>query len=170
MYLLEAHSSNSKSDVSCHAEVKNSQNRIDIYFKVDNYFPNICDSFSKDYRENEGLWNFDVCEAFLSFGDSSYLEIQSSPNDSPFAYMIKKPREDFYIPKKLDLIVSNTTYKKRWISTLSISKKDIPGSGSLVGNLFVCLGPKDKRLYFALNINSESNPDFHRPDLFKELL
>ena len=58
---------------------------------------------------------------------------------------------------------------KDWKAVFKIPLSDIPGSGNkLYGNFFSCLG-SDTRSYYALNINSEDAPDFHRPELFVEL-
>ena len=58
---------------------------------------------------------------------------------------------------------------KDWVAIFKIPLSEIPGSGNkLYGNFFSCLG-SDTRSYYALNINTEDTPDFHRPDLFIKL-
>lgn len=170
MHKLKGHSSNNSNDFECFASIKEDQEYIFIDFKIDAYYPNTKDSFTKDYTQNEGLWNFDVCEAFLSFSDERYLEVQSSPLNQPFCYLISKPREVFDIPESLDLTLDNSIEINLWTCSMKLSKSDIPGDGKLIGNLFVCLGDDEERFYFSLNSNLEDTPDFHRPDLFKELL
>lgn len=140
-------------------------------FEINNYIPNQNIDFGSDYKENQGLWDFDVVEVFIKREDSSeYLEVQSSPLNQPFALNIELPREKFYVPEILDLAVSNFTLNNTWKSTITIGLNSIPGnSNKLIGNCFSCLGSAEQREYFALNINTESKPDFHRPELFIEL-
>lgn len=170
MHKLKGHRSNNSNDFECFASIKDVNDNIEISFKIDGYYPNMKDSFTKKIEDNVGLWNFDVCEAFLSFEDSKYLEIQSSPLNQPFSYIVTKPREVFEFPKNLDLNLKNEIEISLWKCVMIINKKSIPGSGELIGNLFVCLGDNEERYYFSLNPNSEDTADFHRPDLFVELL
>lgn len=170
MHKLTGHSSNNSNDFECFASIKEDQDYIYINFKVDGYYPNTKDSFTKDYTQNVGLWNFDVCEAFLSFSDERYLEIQSSPLNQPFSYLVSKPREVYEFPKLLDLTLDNSIDINLWTCSMKLLKANIPGSGKLIGNLFVCLGDDDERYYFSLKPNPDVTADFHRPDLFKELL
>lgn len=170
MHKLKGHSSNNSNDFECFASIREVNNSIEMNFKIEGYYPNTKDSFTKNIKDNIGLWNFDVCEAFLSFEDTKYIEIQSSPLNQPFSYIVSKPREIFEFPKNLDLTLTNEIEINLWNCKMIIDKKSIPGSGKLMGNLFVCLGDDDERYYFALNPNAEDTADFHRPDLFKDLL
>ncbi len=170
MHKLTGHASNEINDFKCFASIFESNEDIVINFRVEGYYPNTKDSFTQNYKDNIGLWNFDVCEAFLSFSDTKYLEVQSSPLNQPFSYLISKPREEFSFPNTLNLSLENSIELNLWTCNMKISKRDIPGSGNLIGNLFICLGDDNERYYFALNPNLEDVPDFHRSDLFKELL
>lgn len=150
---------------------KLTNNSICFDFVIMNYTPNQNIEFSKNYKENWGLWDTDVAEVFIKKDDSSeYLELQSSPLNQPFALMIEVPREKYYSPDKLDFKISNIIKEYEWNSCIEISLDSIPGnSKTIVGNCFVCLGNKDNREYFALNINLDKAPDFHKPELFVEL-
>jgi hypothetical protein len=138
-------------------------------FQVIHYQANTNANFSQDYKENWGLWDFDVVEVFLKREDSqSYLEVQTSPLNQPFALIIEKPRVSFHKPQTLSLQIKNKIENSTWSAQLIIKKEDIPGQGNrLFGNCFACLGTKEKREYFALNINQEDKPDYHRPELFQ---
>lgn len=140
-------------------------------FEVRNYTPHQNKEFGNDYKENWGLWNTDVVEVFIKRNDSQdYLEVQTSPLNQPFGLIIEEPRVKWHIPKVLDLAVSNITLAGIWKSTLSIGLNFIPGtSNHFIGNCFACLGREESREYFALNINTEKTPDFHRPELFVEI-
>ncbi|MCT4641321.1 MAG: hypothetical protein N4A33_03420 [Bacteriovoracaceae bacterium] len=142
---------------------------INLEVKIDKL--NFNPQFSKvDIKKNIGLWDYDVFEAFLTFEDSSYLEIQTSPKDQIFSYLIKSPRKDYDFPNSLELKAQNHFNDGIWTSKMTVSKESIPGNGKLVGNIFCVLGKDTDRSYYALNINTEDEPDFHRPDLFRSLL
>lgn len=167
---LELHKNSAKHhdvDVSWKIE----KDTIHFHFIVSHYKPHQDKKFGTDYQDNWGLWDFDVVEVFLQKDDSeSYLEFQSSPLGQPFALIVEKPREKFHAPKSFNYTVENKVTDKLWESSLTVDLEDIPGSSSrIIGNCFACLGPKESREYFALNINQEDNPDFHRPDLFVDL-
>lgn len=170
MFKLTGHNSNPLNSYECDASIENRGNIYKVSYKIENYKGHTSLDFSKDYKLNEGLWDFDVCEAFLTHEHEHYLEIQSSPLNQTFSYYIESPREKFYLPENLNLKVSNSVNRNSWNCEMIISKKDIPGKGQLKGNLFVVLKEKDQRCYFALNINPEKSADFHKPDLFKKLL
>jgi hypothetical protein len=140
-------------------------------FFINNYNAFTNSQFGQDYKNNWGLWDYDVVEVFIKKEDSdSYLELQTSPLNQKFALIVQIPREKYYSPEKCNFVVSNVVENKQWHATMSIPLDVIPGqSRSLTGNCFACLGAQDKREYFALNINSEDSPDFHRPDLFINL-
>lgn len=126
--------------------------------------------FNPEGFENWNLWNFDVVELFLRRGGEKYLELQTSPLLQKFALMIEKPREVFhpYAPEKIK--VNGLQKNEGFMIEINLHRDEIPGQGKEVfGNVHACLGPPKKRCYFGTNINSESKPDFHRPDLFIKL-
>lgn len=129
---------------------------------------NRADGFGEDYRKNWELWNHDVVEVFLQNPSTGqYLELQCSVDAKPFALMIDKPRVRYWTPLDLILEVNSSISEAVWESEIKVQ---LPWQSSqLRGNIFCCLGPKEQRGYFALNTNKEDTPDFHRPELFKEL-
>lgn len=147
------------------------QDQISFEFKVSNYNPHQNSKFGNSYQDNWGLWEHDVVEVFIKKENTnSYLEIQTSPLGQPFALIIEKPRVEFHAPESLSLNLENAVDNKTWISKLTLSLDNIPGSGEkLIGNCFACLGSKDNREYFALRMNQDEHADFHRPELFVEL-
>lgn len=163
------HSCSSQHNVSVDWTV--SAGSITFIFKVQNYRPHTSDNFSEDYTKNWGLWDFDVVEVFVRKQNTEqYLEIQTSPKNQTFALLIEKPREVFHSPKELNFEVENYIQDNSWEAKLKLNLEDIPGTSSIIeGNCFACLGAKDQREYFALNINTEEQPDFHMPNLFIKL-
>jgi len=130
--------------------------------------------FTSDYNKNWGLWNHDVVEAFLQLREhpedlmAPYLEIQVSPLNQPFALIIKKPREEFSYPVNLQFSSSVQLEEKIWMAEIKLElPSEIKGT-YLYGGFFSCLRAEEREFY-ALNPNSETNPDFHRPDLFLAL-
>ena len=168
MLYLKNHNSNFSNRIRPKVSwsVKNSS--IIFNFEYENYLNfYVSDKFKEDYKENWGLWDFDVAEVFIKKEGEHYLEIQCSPLGQIFALIIKKPREEFFIPQSLTStgkVLSRDPLKIQFI----IDGSDIPGAGNkLYGNCYSCLG-HDKRLFYGINLNSEDICDFHKPSLFIE--
>ena len=141
---------------------------IEFTITVNDYdSSNINKAFSLTSWNNEGLWNYDVVEVFISRANKTpYLELQSSPINQKFALIINIPRIDFESPKILSTKVDISS-KNPWVTVINIPISDIPGSGNILyGNCFSCLGSAKKRQYYALNINDGESADFHKPELF----
>lgn len=158
-----------RSQVSVNWELN--QQLLTFSFTVSSYVPNTNHNFTKSYQDNWGLWDYDVVEVFLKKENTnSYLELQTSPLNQPFALIIEKPREKYFSPKDLLLSIENEVLEQKWKAKITIPISSIPGEGSKIfGNCFACLGKQENREYFALNLNSEQTPDFHRPELFIQL-
>ncbi len=174
MTKLQAHHQNSESSFGPNIQWSIDNDQIEFEFSIDGYSKkkrNLNPEMKGAFNENWGLWDYDVVEVFIRFGNGPYLEIQCSPLEQVFALNITTPREDFSFPDKIESKVMAGIHDQTWVSTLTISFKDIPGFNedtNLNGNCFSCLGLADSREYYALNINKEDGPDFHRPDLFVE--
>jgi len=172
MEKLQSHHKNPESQLVPHIQWNMQQNRIVFDFTVKGYsetHANISNEFFAGFGKNWGLWEYDVVEVFLRFGDGPYLEMQCSPLGQLYALNIITPREDFSVLDKLSSSAISKVDNDTWTSSMSIHFEDIPGFGdktNLNGNCFTCLGGKDAREYYALKINGEENADFHRPDLF----
>ncbi len=130
--------------------------------------------FTTEWLKNWGLWNIDVMEAFLQLRTNEsdvkapYLEIQVSPLNQPFALIITEPRKSFHAPAVLDVLHEVLVEGNLWTSTFKLSlPADLKGS-HLYGGFFACLD-HEPREYYALEPNTEQNPDFHRPELFLPL-
>jgi hypothetical protein len=130
--------------------------------------------FGENYKENWGLWNFDVVEAFLQFRktedelNAPYLEVQVSPLNQPFALVITEPRKVFHAPEKLSMTTAVELDEKNWKAEFKIIVPDELNGKLLYGGFFACLG-NGPREFYALEPNNEAAPDFHRPDLFLPL-
>lgn len=130
--------------------------------------------FSQDWAKNWGLWNKDVFEAFLQLRTNAddlkapYLEIQVSPLNQPFALVITEPRKTFFAPKTLNYKTDVQVTDKLWSGKMELILPDELHGGDLYGGFFSCLS-QEPREFYALEPNSESNPDFHRPELFLRL-
>jgi hypothetical protein len=131
-------------------------------------------SFSSEYSKNWGLWDADVVESFLQLRQSPddvtapYLEIQVSPRNQPFALIITKPREKYYVPEGLDFKTHVEVGPRTWTAMMEVVlPAELPGE-FLYGGFFACLS-ESPREFYALEPNPEINPDFHRPELFLKL-
>lgn len=174
MHKLHQHHSNISDDYSVSVSINSDSKYLKITYRVISPKFNTSNNFSATDLDNWGLWEFDVVEAFLQKGQDSgqYLEIQASPLSQRFALRVIKPREETIKVAELDFTV-NVTESSEFIEiTIAIALDDIPGKSDalMYGNIFACLGPKGNQHFFALKINSEIKPDFHRPDLFCNLL
>lgn len=132
------------------------------------------DKFSSDWKENWGLWEKDVVEAFLQLRktpedlSAPYLEIQVSPLNQPFALVITEPRKKFAPPKALDFSHKVHVDGRSWATVVTLKLPDELQGEYLYGGFFSCLDDAPKEFY-ALEPNPEMNPDFHRPELFLPL-
>ena len=130
--------------------------------------------FTTDWLKNWGLWNKDVMEAFLQLRDhendvkAPYLEIQISPLNQPFALIITEPRNIFFPPKTLDFKHEVSVTDKLWTGKMEVILPEELKGNLLYGGFFSILA-SEPREYYALEPNSENNPDFHRPELFLKL-
>lgn len=170
MHLLNAHCSNKSSLYSPSFEVLDMGKSIKLKYSVSSQSGfRTNDDFALDTIENWGLWEYDVIEIFLTYNKSQYLELQVSPLNQKFALLISKPRVDFKYPKEIKVESKVNLSKTQWGGEFNINKKDIPqGELNLKGSVFAILG--DPREYYAINPNPEDSADFHRPELFGELL
>jgi hypothetical protein len=131
-------------------------------------------SFSTDWSKNWGLWNNDVVEAFLQLRGvesditAPYLEVQVSPLNQPFALIITEPRKVYSPPKQLSFKSEVSLEKKTWSVKMELELPEELKGEHLFGGFYSCLatGPRE---YYALELNPEANPDFHRPELFLNL-
>lgn len=145
---------------------------LKVHFTVEFSKLYVSNAFSMDTFENWGLWETDVVELFVtrSLNRTPYLELQLSPLGQKFALVVESPRAKFSYPQKLDLKVSSHLDPKRWDGEFYLPYDQIPGNSSdIYGNFHACLGHARERSYFAYQVNDESTPDFHRPDLFTKL-
>lgn len=164
-----------------HHGVKFSWNRfgreihIDFQINKRTSAPWISDpKFGSDYKENWGLWNTDVAEAFLQLRKdpsdmgAPYLEIQVSPVNQPFALLITEPRKTYFAPENLVFKTTSETEGRVWSGSLVVTLPENLEGEHLFGGFFSCLSGSPREFY-ALEPNPEENPDFHRPELFLSL-
>ena|SRR5690606_7045986 len=132
------------------------------------------EKFSSEWKDNWGLWNTDVVESFLQLRKNPedlkapYLEVQVSPLNQPFALVIVEPRKTFHPPESLTYTHSVTLTDKVWETIINVTLPPEITGDVLYGSFFSCLG-EGEREFYALEINPEENPDFHRPELFQKL-
>lgn len=173
------HSSNSDSTASVNVSWELQVNHILVSFKVENSPTTTNRDFLTDGWKNNGLWEYDVVEVFIQLTDEKkldgpYLELQVSPLEQKVALLIKKPRIDVVSAGELTSSASANTYTTGFDGTFKIDYRDIPGHENknhtvIKAGFFACLGKKENRKYFALNINTEAQADFHKPELFKKI-
>lgn len=154
---------------------KNNQQsaQVAVDWVINDHFFNVTFLFEGTSLKNEisgtpfnwGLWEQDVLEVFVrEKGHSSYLEIQIAPSKQLFALIVEKPREKFYFARTDELSFSVSAHQ----AEISIPLSLIPEytNGDLEGNFFAVIDQN----FYAMTINSEDQPDFHRPDLFRSLV
>jgi hypothetical protein len=170
MQKLQSHSSNPSSDFEVHVDYRIQEKQVIVQFDVKATTSNVSTEYCDESLSNIGLWNHDVVEVFIQKKSelNHYLELQVSPLSQKFALLVKEPRKSTdpvdYIQSEISSVVNESGFSAKFL----IHTSDIPGdSDEIYANFFSCLGPKDDRSYFALNINTETEPDYHRPDLFK---
>jgi hypothetical protein len=170
MKKLRPHSVNTANDYDIHVTHRIEDSEVVIEFDVKTSMSHVSAEFCTEKLSNVGLWDFDVVEVFIQkkCEKNHYLELQVSPMNQKFALLVKEPRKD---TTQVESLKSNITAKSTEFGFKAIFKihaSDIPGSSDeIYANFFACLGPKENRNYFALNINKEAEPDYHRPDLFE---
>lgn len=167
---LKSHCSNPNTNTEITVDWRLNSEFIEFEFQVTtNIGPRTSTEFTNNYQDNWGLWEYDVVEVFIKKEGNTYLELQVSRFEQPFALIIEKPREVFYKPKELKTEFSSTNIGNTWKSLIKIPFSEIPGTGNILyGNCFSCLG-HGNRSFYGLNINTDSSPDFHRPELFINL-
>ncbi len=177
MQKLTAHHLNSLNSGQVQVSIKKFDGYLQFDFSVITNDINVDPSFSLDTLDNIGLWNFDVVEVFLRKGNPNgeYLEVQVSPLGQKYALKVISPRLETLPVQELDFHSTQRETSNGFEVSIKLSYAELPGEdGDIYGNVFACLGTPDNRCYYALNINKEETPDFHRPDLFlnlsKELL
>jgi hypothetical protein len=132
------------------------------------------DAMTKDFTKNWGLWNHDVVEAFLQLRKTPedkaapYLEIQVSPLNQPFALIITEPRKSYHAPVGLKFVTNSQVEERIWKGSFEVELPAELQGAQLWGGFFACL-TQNPREYYALGPNPETNPDFHRPELFVKL-
>jgi hypothetical protein len=132
------------------------------------------EAFTNEWSKNWGLWNHDVVEAFLQLRihkddiHAPYLEIQVSPLNQPFALIITEPRKKFFAPPKLEFQTESLVDGKIWRSRMEVVLPEEIKGTHLYGGFFACL-EQNPREFYALELNPEETPDFHRPELFQPL-
>ena len=174
---LTPHHSNKNKDIRVQYTIELKEKQLFIKFTVKNSPISTNASFLKDGWGNIGLWDYDVVEVFVQFSDQAdghYLELQVSPLSQKFALLIKRPRVEVEKVTNLKSEASGSESENGFEALFKIDYRDIPGKAKTKTNiikagLFACLGKGEGRNFFALNINTEAQADFHRPELFKEI-
>jgi hypothetical protein len=170
MQILRPHNSNISKDYAPIVIWKIIEDAIVFNFEFQGLDSlNTSDKFTKSFldapKNNWGLWEYDVFEVFISRDGINYLEVQVSPLSQNFVLSITKPRLEYKVPTKFTG-KTETISTNPWCAQIIIPINEIPGKTNiLTGNCFSVIG-SGKREHFALNTNEESDPDFHRPDLF----
>lgn len=146
---------------------------LKVNFEVNNPTPYFNPSFDK-HSSQWGLWDFDVVEIFVSsHGSNKYFEFQLSPLSQYFELEIFEPRKKFNKNYKSHSIYESTLEENgAWTGFISIPLESIgcKEEDIIVGNMFACLGPPEKRRYFSAFLPIQEIPDFHLPQYFRPLL
>lgn len=172
MFILRPHNSNLASLSAPRCSLSIDGEVLELLFEYEVSGELLTGEKYTDEYKNWGLWERDVFEVFLtrqSEGDLPYLELQVSPLNQKFALIIDKPRKDWRYPQVCPFESVTEISGGVWKSAFRIPINNIPGESKLIrGNLHGIIG--EGRNHFSLNENKEAAPDFHRPDLFVELV
>ena len=138
---------------------------------------NVNPAYSRtDYRENWGLWEYDVVELFLQprphpdVASGPYLELELSPLGQPFALLIEEPARRYAAPDTLAFLRENSLTETAWRVRVAVQVPGYAPGAPLFGNLTACLGPAGARSYWGLTLNEDGEVDFHRPAEFVQLV
>ena len=116
------------------------------------------------------LWNYDVVEVFLQKRThnihSPYFEFQATPTGEELMLEIYRPRVQYATPIYAKNMFSHKNISNGWIATFQY-QLDAALDNYYLG-AFACLGD-NPREYLSLNPNPETQPDYHRPELFLPL-
>ncbi len=169
-YILKRHpfSKAKKHNVQVVSTLK--KDALEVSFEVENLNKtwNTSNKFDHLPMRNWGLWDNDVVELFLqprsSINDvnAPYFEFQVSPLNQRFQLVIFEPRKVFFTPMIEFFASISVLEKNKWKITFVVPK--FWTEKYLYMGMFACLG-KDRE-FFSANLNPESKPDFHRPELF----
>ncbi len=163
------------SGVRCSWELRGSL--LEAAFEVRSPRIRANEAFGRE-RSQEGLWDWDVVELFLSVNGSPsglpYHEFQVSPLDQFFELKVLEPR------RRVDRgFASGFRHSARqdgaggWSATLSIPLDRLGWGGdpgALRGGFFSILGEPGKKTYWSLFLPPQETPDFHLPELFAPLI
>jgi hypothetical protein len=169
-YILKRHPFSLEKNHDVVVKLNKKKDSLDICFEVSNKLNkwNTDKSFDDLPMRNWGLWENDVVEVFLQPRSTKkdykapYLELQVSPLNQRFQLFIFDPRKVFFTPLVEFFASTSIIENNKWTLNFSIPK--FWDEKNLYVGLFACLGKK--REFYSANLNKESRPDFHRPDLF----
>lgn len=160
---------------------------FNIFFDVED------DHIWGTYSQNDDpIWQEEVIEAFLSFGDKTpkeYFELQFSPKGIKYDAWVKNPtgnRQDGEFQVNVSWNFKNLEFSQsinatgdpmrgRWQTHIKIPAQEIKGSdfvkGDLLrGNFFRIDGYPKQSSFQALKPNFEKTPNFHTPDKFAKFI
>lgn len=154
-----------------------SSHAIFIVFVANQFEPLIVKDQRDLVQKTPGLWNYDVCEAFISPGITDphrYFEFEVAPTGEWVDLAI----EMTHAGRKSDLAydsgitVAAEILPEEVRSAIKIPWEafgTIPANGDVwLGNLFRCIGTGETRGYLAWRPTRTAVPNFHVPEAFGE--
>lgn len=130
-------------------------------------------------QERYGLWERDVCEAFirspLEPGERSYKEFEVAPTGQWFDVAIRQPRRDVIWDWQSGMQTAGAIEAERriWRAAMAIPFSAfgfIPQMGDVWhGNLFRLSRWQGERQFLALSPTLTATPDYHVPERFVPL-
>ncbi len=146
-----------------------------IVFAANQFEPLIVKDQRDLLRKTPGLWNYDVCEAFISPGTTDphrYFEFEVAPTGEwvDLAIEITPAGRRSDIAYDSGMTVSAEILPEKTRSAIKIpwdAFGTIPANGDIwLGNLFRCIGSGETRGYLAWRPTRTAVPNFHVPEAF----
>jgi alpha-galactosidase len=154
-----------------------SSNAIFIVFVANQFEPLIVKDQPDLLQKTPGLWNYDVCEAFISPGTSTrgrYFEFEVAPTGEwvDLAIEVTPAGRNSDLAFDSGMTVAVQAAHNSIKSAMKIPWKAfgiVPANGDVwLGNLFRCIGGGDTRGYLAWRPTRTAAPNFHVPEAFGE--
>jgi hypothetical protein len=145
--------------------------RFDARYRALTVFPDSDSNGRRDY-----LWDRDVCETFLQPDPSQlrrYKEIEVAPNGFWIDLDIGAgPRRDLQSGMRRRVDVDSTA--KKWRAVLALPMKGLTEAFDPAAvwrvNFFRVEGPSEPRFYSSWQATRTSQPNFHVPEVFGQLI
>ncbi|XP_038056739.1 UPF0462 protein C4orf33-like isoform X2 [Patiria miniata] len=119
----------------------------------------------------DGLWEYEVVEAFFLGDGEKYLEVELCPHGQHLVLLLNGVRKFYKTKLALDFQATINTDEGTWKGRAKIPLEYLP-PGVKKFNAYAIHGSEDDRTYEALYHvpkGQYANPDFHRLEYFRDI-